>query len=412
MRTSNRAGFVLLEAIVALAIISLISLGLLQARGQQIRVATQARELLTAQALAEDRLATLRLLNYENLEQPADSVLAGAFPAPFEDFSWMTTVEVLEDEYDLFGVDIVVTGPAERFLLGTLVHRPRAILGAAGGGDAGFGGRGGGGRGGGRGGARGGDRAGGRDAVRGGGRGGGVDAGGEQSDRDHRNRGGGGRGGGGGGGGGKPRGWTVMARQRGFTLIEVLVGLTVAALALSAGFATLAFLSDREEPVDTVSAVALRGATTRSLLIGWLSEARLQAYRRGPVFQGFDAEERGASSDELNFPTRASTPLGVGTSIVRLFIDRDTQTPEKGLVAELTERASDEPRVVELVPEAGALEISYLMPIDGSTGEWTPAWVNTRRLPKAIRLALAATAPDTLPSLLRYPILVALETTR
>ncbi|MEC9298868.1 MAG: hypothetical protein VYA38_06260 [Gemmatimonadota bacterium] len=185
MRTSNRAGFVLLEAIVALAIISLISLGLLQARGQQIRVATQARELLTAQALAEDRLATLRLLNYENLEQPADSVLAGAFPAPFEDFSWMTTVEVLEDEYDLFGVDIVVTGPAERFLLGTLVHRPRAILGAAGGGDAGFGG---GGRGGGRGGARGGDRAGGRDAVRGGGRGGGG--------------GGGGRGGGGGGPGG------------------------------------------------------------------------------------------------------------------------------------------------------------------------------------------------------------------
>ena len=186
MRTSNRAGFVLLEAIVALAIISLISLGLLQARGQQIRVATQARELLTAQALAEDRLATLRLLNYENLEQPADSVLAGTFPAPFEDFSWMTTVEVLEDEYDLFGVDIVVTGPAERFLLGTLVHRPRAILGAAGGGDAGFGG---GGRGGGRGGARGGDRAGGRDAVRGGGRGGGGG-------------GGGGRGGGGGGPGG------------------------------------------------------------------------------------------------------------------------------------------------------------------------------------------------------------------
>ncbi len=191
MRTSNRAGFVLLEAIVALAIISLISLGLLQARGQQIRVATQARELLTAQALAEDRLATLRLLNYENLEQPADSVLAGAFPAPFEDFSWMTTVEVLEDEYDLFGVDIVVTGPAERFLLGTLVHRPRAILGAAGGGDAGFGG---GGRGGGRGGARGGDRAGGRDAVRGGGgRGGGGGGPGG---------GGGGRGGGGGGPGG------------------------------------------------------------------------------------------------------------------------------------------------------------------------------------------------------------------
>ena len=200
--------------------------------------------------------------------------------------------------------------------------------------------------------------------------------------------------------------------RRGFTLMEVLVGLTVAALALSAGFATLAFLADREEPVDVVSAVALRGATTRSLLVGWLSQARLQAYRRGPVFQGYDAEERGAPSDELNFPTVASTPLGVGTSIVRLFIDRDEQTPQRGLVAELTERASDEPRVVELVPEAGTLEINYLMAIEGSTGEWVPTWVDSRTLPKAIRLTLAATAPDTLPSLLRYPILVALETTR
>lgn len=203
-----------------------------------------------------------------------------------------------------------------------------------------------------------------------------------------------------------------MTTRQGFTLMEVVVGLTVAALALSVGFATLAFLADREEPVDTVSAVALRGATTRRLLINWLSEARLQAYRRGPVFQGFDLEERGASSDELNFPTRASTPLGVGTTIVRLFIDRDEQTPQRGLVAELTERLSDEPRVVELIPEAGALEINYLMPIEGSTGEWLPTWVDSRRLPKAIRLSLAAAAPDTLPSLLRYPILVALETTR
>jgi len=168
MRTPNRAGFVLLEAVVALAIISMVSLALLQARGQQIRVASQARELLTAQALAEDRLAALRLLDYENLARPADSVLAGSFPEPFEGFSWVTTVEVLEDEYDLFGVDVVVTGPAERFPLSTLVHRPRAILsaGGGGGGDQGFGGRGGG------------DRAGRGDRAGGGGRGGDAGRGG------------------------------------------------------------------------------------------------------------------------------------------------------------------------------------------------------------------------------------------
>ena len=213
MRTSSRTGFVLLEAVVALAIISLVSLSLLQARGQQIRVAAQARELLTAQALAEDRLAALRLLDYQNLAQPPDSIMAGVFPVPFEEFSWVTTVEVLEDEYDLFGVDVVVTGPAERFPLGTLVHRPRAILGG-GGGEQGLDGAGGvnrGGRGdragGDRRGGGGGDRAGGGgrgggggDRARGGGRGGGGDR-----------PGGGGRAGGGGnvrpgGGAGRPGG--------------------------------------------------------------------------------------------------------------------------------------------------------------------------------------------------------------
>jgi type II secretion system protein I len=205
MRRSSRAGFVLLEAVVALAVISLVSLALLQARSQQIRVASQARELLTAQALAEDRLAALRLLDYENLVRPDDSIMAGSFPAPFEEFSWVTTVEVQEDEYDLFGVDVVVTGPAERFPLSTLVHRPRAILGVGGNGEQGFGGRGGRGGGGdraGRGGRGGrGDRAGpgGR-----GGRGDRAGPGGRGGRGGNAGRGGGG--GNRGGGGGSARG--------------------------------------------------------------------------------------------------------------------------------------------------------------------------------------------------------------
>jgi hypothetical protein len=123
-----RRGFVLLEAVVALAILGVASIVLLQVRAQQIRVATQARELLTAQALAEDRLSALRLLDFVLLEDPPDSLLRGAFPPPFEAFSWMADVELIEDEYDLFGVEVVVEGPAERFPLRTLVHRPRSVL--------------------------------------------------------------------------------------------------------------------------------------------------------------------------------------------------------------------------------------------------------------------------------------------
>lgn len=128
MVTAPRRGFVLLEAVVALAILGVASIVLLQVRAQQIRVATQARELLTAQALAEDRLSALRLLDFTLLEDPPDSLLQGVFPSPFDAFSWTAEVELIEDEYDLFGVDVVVSGPAERFPLRTLMHRPRSVL--------------------------------------------------------------------------------------------------------------------------------------------------------------------------------------------------------------------------------------------------------------------------------------------
>ncbi len=199
--------------------------------------------------------------------------------------------------------------------------------------------------------------------------------------------------------------------NRGFTLMEVLIGLTVAALALTAGFATLGFITDTDAPVDVASALALRGATTRNLLTEWLGEAKYQTGRRGTTFQGLDDEVYGTDTDEIIFPTTAPTPLGVGRTVVRLFIDLDRNTPEQGLVAELTELPSDEPRLVELVPEAGSLVIRYLLPIEGTTGEWVDGWISNR-LPQAIRVSLGPNRFDTLPPLLRYPLLVPLETTR
>jgi hypothetical protein len=137
MTKRSREGFVLLEAVVALAILGVASIVLLQVRAQQIRVATQARELLTAQALAEDRIAAIRMLDFLLLSEPPDSLMEGVFPPPFQDFAWTAEIELIEDEYDLFGVEVAVTGPAERFPLRTLIHRPRPVL--AGGGTGGGG---------------------------------------------------------------------------------------------------------------------------------------------------------------------------------------------------------------------------------------------------------------------------------
>jgi prepilin-type N-terminal cleavage/methylation domain-containing protein len=144
-----RRGFVLLEAVVALAIIGLVAVALLSTTSSQLRTASKAGVLLTARSLAEDRVAAIRFLNYDDLSDLPDSLAEGRFPPPFDEFEWTAVVEEMEDEYDLFGAEVVITGRGESFPLRTLVHAPRPVLtGGVGGrgGDAaaGRGGRGGG----------------------------------------------------------------------------------------------------------------------------------------------------------------------------------------------------------------------------------------------------------------------------
>ena len=104
----------------------------------------------------------------------------------------------------------------------------------------------------------------------------------------------------------------MTTNARGFTLMEVLIGLTVAALALTAGFATLGFMTDTDEPVDVASALALRGATTRNLLTEWLGEARYRQGRRGQAFEGlgFGRLRQSHRCDHLSHDCQHSSGCG------------------------------------------------------------------------------------------------------
>jgi prepilin-type N-terminal cleavage/methylation domain-containing protein len=203
----------------------------------------------------------------------------------------------------------------------------------------------------------------------------------------------------------------MRANRGGFTLVEVLVGLTVAALALSAGFAALAFVGDRAKDAEVSMIASLSGATARSQLVDWVTGARLQGPNRAGTFQGSDVEEQGLANDELVIPTTARTPLRVRNSMVRLYIDRDDETPERGLVAELWERQQDEPKRVELVPQAAELDVHYLPDVTEAI-EWQPSWVGQNQLPRAIEIVIQPEAGDSLPALLRFPIRIALATLR
>ena len=199
-----------------------------------------------------------------------------------------------------------------------------------------------------------------------------------------------------------------MNRAAGFTLIEVVVGMTVAGLVLAAGFAALAFVQDRAGQAEEAMIPAIAGAATRALLTEWIAGARFTAPNSSERFQGLDAEEAGTRNDELIFPTTARTPLSVGMTVVRLYVDFEDSTTERGLVAELTERLGDAPIRVELLPEVSEMDLKYLPDVADAT-EWLESWVDVNSLPLAVEMTLHATPPDSLPTLLRYPLRVPLE---
>lgn len=195
----------------------------------------------------------------------------------------------------------------------------------------------------------------------------------------------------------------------GFTLVEVLVGLLVASLALAAGLGALAAVTDHAGRADATTAETLDGAARRALLVELLEGARLQ--HGGERFQGLSSELLGTESDELVLPTTGRTGLPLSPAVVRLFVDTDPATEFEGLVAEVYDRVGDAPVYVPIVPEAGRMTVRY--GVVGPTGlwGWSGEWT-ANRIPDAIELVLEPAAGRTLPPLLAYPIRVRLEAVR
>jgi type II secretion system protein J len=216
-------------------------------------------------------------------------------------------------------------------------------------------------------------------------------------------------------------------RSLGFTLIEVIVGLAVGGIVILAGFSALTTVQDRSVHAREATTAALEGATARAMLVEWLATAQLQSTeldvrfegqnaqmsRGGLViearFEGVDAQEQGLESDEITFPMRAPTPLRMPVTQVRLSVDNDPETPERGLVADLSGRLGEVPKRMALAPQATALLIRYLPNVDGPV-EWTESWIGQNQLPRAVELTLVDDPRDPLPALLRLPIRVAMAT--
>lgn len=193
----------------------------------------------------------------------------------------------------------------------------------------------------------------------------------------------------------------MTERQAGFTLVEIVVALTVGALVTLVAHTTVSQTLDTATRSRNRLAAAQHSAGVRKQLADWLGGAQVSSSNDSDIaFLGGDAAEDTTRCDQLRFVS--ATALAGEWTEIHLFIDDDPHTRERGLVASLGGDLTPT-HVVGLEPSATDLEIRYLFRINTEL-RWFSGWSSSIELPLAVEIRLLG---ENLPPLLQLPITVA-----
>jgi type II secretory pathway pseudopilin PulG len=113
----------LIEAIAALAIVGATSVGALAVAGAGVRTAEQARRAHEVQALVREQLARVELARDEELLLLPDSLAAGPFAPPFDDYRWEMAVRPDARYNGLFRIELVVRWDDGAFVTESAIYR-------------------------------------------------------------------------------------------------------------------------------------------------------------------------------------------------------------------------------------------------------------------------------------------------
>ena len=201
-------------------------------------------------------------------------------------------------------------------------------------------------------------------------------------------------------------------RRSGMTLVELVVALAISGLVMTSGYAAFSTMADRRATATTVIDDVARAAAIRATLAAWVTGAELTIEDDAVLFRGLDGVRNGLPDDELTLRTNATAAANARAGTIRLYVDRNDSTPERGLVAELSSGLSGSPRkLVELDGVVTTLDVRYLSGLHGAR-DWSTSWVSTTVLPLGVEIRLTSAPTDSLAPLLRLPLLVALEGAR
>ena len=126
-RLCARRGISLLEAVAAVAVIGMTTVGALEAAGSDLRTAERARRALEAEALATARIDFMNLLYDTDLQALPDSVAKGVFAKPLDEYSWIATSKPFSDQAGVYDVRVTIKWANGEYTERTYMYRRPAI---------------------------------------------------------------------------------------------------------------------------------------------------------------------------------------------------------------------------------------------------------------------------------------------
>ena len=109
-----------------------------------------------------------------------------------------------------------------------------------------------------------------------------------------------------------------------------------------------------------------------------------------------------ATGDEISVNTTAPNPANAPSVRMRIFIDGDEGTPERGLTIEYQTSNQAPLQRLQLEPSIGGMKVEYL---DQRTNRWRPASEAATIQPIAVRVWLLPASGVQLPAILQVPMI-------
>jgi type II secretory pathway pseudopilin PulG len=207
------------------------------------------------------------------------------------------------------------------------------------------------------------------------------------------------------------------------TLMELVIGLAITGMMAAAGAGAFSSIIAHRRIIRDASVDIERAAAFREMLETWINAGTVQIQRGGGprgltrgVGAALPTGGRGgitsntaavsaatAIGDEITFTTTALNPAFTANARIRLYIDGDDNTPERGLTMEYQPNLQ-QPLVRKMLDSTiDTLKVEYL---DPRTDKWIRASeAATIATQTAVRVTLLPGDKHAIPAILQVPMI-------